>query len=272
MLSFFMNAVILFWLSKTLASRSLSDKFSWLRRLNMSAMYASFPSQISSAAANEANAMFSLEKTENSSRSSSTRSAIFSHDNHRTCVWSKRLECSKPSSWQNFENIRDCSGQALMKFVILTHIDKDFRQRLSQMFCNKHFVMNHAVHFYNVWYFSDTSYRPWVLANHWSCSVGTYSHTSLPWQSWLLKKSQSMLKASTLVVLHCIWWQNVKSIISPPQQYRTLTKSCAWLAMSIRSSSWIEKKFVSVSQQSVLLCHLKYHLFLKWCCSTKDFL
>ena len=48
------------------------------------------------------------------------RSTVFSHESHRTAVWSKRLECFKPSSSYSFENIRDWSGRALIEFTFLT--------------------------------------------------------------------------------------------------------------------------------------------------------
>ena len=100
-----MNALILFCVIKMFVS--FPDKFSPLRKLKISARYASFPSQISSET-NEAKCVLCACKKSNISSYSSNRSSTtFAGENHQTFVCSKMFEYSDPSSLQSCENNRD---------------------------------------------------------------------------------------------------------------------------------------------------------------------
>ena len=71
--NFFLKAAILSWLLKMFESRSCSDKFSPLIRLNISARYASLQSQVSSMMRDASSALYSVRNTNSSSRSSKRR-------------------------------------------------------------------------------------------------------------------------------------------------------------------------------------------------------
>jgi len=96
--NFFLKAAILSWLLKMFESRSCSDKFSPLIRLNISARYASLQSQVSSMMRDASLALYSVRNNNSSSRSSKRRLITLPRESHRTSVWNKRLECSAPSS------------------------------------------------------------------------------------------------------------------------------------------------------------------------------
>ena len=227
MLSFFMNSVILFWPSKMLASLPCSDKFSWLGRLNMYARYARFPSQISSATNEAKSALRSWRNIESTSRTPHTGSTVFPRDSHRTSVWSRRLDCSEPSSSQSFENIPDWGGRALIVYNF-DACRQDFRQRLPQMSSTSRRITQCVRIVFSTLSLIRRATVPECLpAIEAAPSAHTPTHRSHD-SFDCEKKWRSTLKTSELVVGHCIGWENMKSsIISPAQQYRTQTNSCA---------------------------------------------
>ena len=184
MLSFFVNAVILFWRSNMLlTSRPWSDKFSCRRRSNISVLSGMQASQDQFHQLMKLGLHCAVEgKLESSSQTHVLQ--LFLATAIELLCGAKGFQCSGPRSSQSFENIRDWSGRTLIEFW---HIRLDFRQRSSQMFRDKHFAMNHAV---CVCIMLGTfslirATDPGVLASHWSGTVGTCIHIWLPRQFWL---------------------------------------------------------------------------------------
>ena len=104
-----MKSTILFYLIKMFVSLPLSDNFSPLRRLKVSARYASFPSQIL-LETNKAKSVLCSCKKNTSSRSSNRHSTTFLWESHRTSVCSKSLS-AHPSSLQS------CEKQSRLKWA-----------------------------------------------------------------------------------------------------------------------------------------------------------